>query len=1478
MSDTKVKIIDIQVRYKDAVDGIAKYRTAIAEAQKIQKDLKKDLKDGKITQQEYDQSMASSTVYIRQNNEAMRTLQNQVNNQIKAQQEQEGSLKQLRAELSNATAAFDAMSRAERESASGMELRSHINEITKELKGAEESTLRFYRNVGNYQEATSGLETVKVKIQDVGKTLLAAAGVGSALDFGKDVVKVTTEYQDGMARIQAVTNATKEDMKMMSDEVRKQGRDTIYSTKEAADAMEVLARGGFTAEEATAALGKTLQSAQANTIDLETAADLMIRTMRGFDMPISEEEMEHANDVLAKTAASSATNVVELGEALKNAAPFGHALKQPIEEVNAALGVLADVGIRGADAGTALRMVILGLSTSTAKQQKVFKEFGIDISQSSLEADGLTKTLQKLKASGIMEASDSANKLADVFGRRVTPQVMALVNNIDQLDSKLGTLQNAQGTTERMFNQSYSDMSVALFELDSAWEAFKIAIGESNNDALLAPMNGLTEIIKWLEEHLPEVTNFIVSLLASVSFAKLVSQAQASFTTIRNSAVTNAEAASATVKTLQQQEITLRKTVASQTVAIENASGTERKMIEARLLANKRELANTEKALVKVKTAEIQTWEKAAALNSASAWKSAMAACSVAVKGFVTASKTALKGFVFTAVIMLAFEAIQKLFSFIDTSSGSTFGKITSAVTGFIKKGLNMLVNAVSSVVGWFKDFTENSRLMQVALLGLKTNMNILGVVFKTVWTIFKTGLKQIAASFKGLISIVGGVATALEGLFTLNWNNIKRGIGQVGTAVTNFWKDVTSNAKEGTTEIVNSAKTAVKGIQEAGEDLSVSKAFGGTDIERQAIKDRRNMEAATLEITKEIAKEKEKISKKEIENTKKINKAREDGDEKTIKSLEKENELLEKRKKHLSLEETKDQMIYERAMEKNGTPVDKGKKMVITKPAESHSQTVTTEESVSESPEASVSGGTGSTSDAKAEKAAKKKAEAELKAMQEAEQSMLDLMEDTAQKRRMQIEKQYNDEIRRLKVRLATEKSLSEEAKEAIRQAIINKEQKLQQELEKLSEEELKRDVEQKQKLLSSRLSIAKKGSEEELRIKKEQNDQQLILDEQALKEEERVQMNDAQQRLQAAISQYGAESEQAQSAKEHQLEIESAFLERRANLQEAHRQQQLELEQQYQQNLADLRQQAWQNQISEMEIRQTEEELQRMGKTEEDAEIYLNQQEGFQMLNLEIVEQGEMDILAAKQQAAEEYYNSIVAQGQLVGETEESYNSRRLQAYKSMIDSKKALRDAEIKNEKAHLNSSKAITNSLISLTSAIGESDENFARLSKILTLAQIAIDTGKAISAGVAKAIAVGWPACIPAVATTVATVMTNMATAISTVNSANFAEGGKVSGPGSGTSDSIPANLSNGEFVMTAKATKLFEPLLVAMNNVGAGVVPVSVNNAYRDTNLRADDLTDSFTQAAINIRPVVSVEEITETQHRVEIIQSLDNL
>lgn len=1554
MADTRVKIVDIQVRYKDAVDGMAKYRSTIAEVKKYQQDLKKELAEGKVTQEEYDRALSASEVYLRQQNDALQTLARQVSNQVKAHKEQEGSLKSLRtqlaqtkneyeslgkaeregaegkamqekiaalnAEISKATKSqqlqegsirklraelaqakadyeglskaeregakgkeletkisnlnkeikettntvkvqegslvdlrqklsdltkqYDSLGRAERESAKGHELKDKINAITTELKTAEEETQRFYRNVGNYKSATEGLENIRMKIADIGKSMLMALGGGSLLAFSKSVLQVSRDFQDGMARVRAVTNATAEDMQLMTDEARKMGRETIYHATDAAKAMENLARGGFDASEATTALSRTLQLAQANAISLDESSDLLIRTMRGFALPISEEEMLHANDVLSKTAASSATNVIELGEALKNAAPFGHALNQSIEETNAALGVLADVGVRGADAGTALRMVILGLSSPTAKQQKVFKEYGIEISQTSLETEGLTKTLQRLKDSGIMQASNSAELMANVFGRRCTPQVMALVGNIDRLGEKLGQLQDSQGTTERMFEQSYSKISVALFSLSSAWESFMIQLGNSNSDALVDPITALTEGVRFMEQHLPELGNLLMTVIASVSFAKLIQGAQTAFVTIRESAIANAEAASTQVRTLQQQEVALRKTVAAQTVAVEEASGTERTMIEAKLLANKRQLAETEKALVKAKTEEITLWERAAAVNSGNAWKSAMAAASIAVTGFVTAAKTALKSFAFTAVIMLAFEALQKLFSLMGDSN-SWFGKMTSAVTGFIKDGLNWLITQFNKVSAWFKGFANESKPIQVFLVVAKTEIAAFINTFKVLGTVVKSVFSEIFSIFKNFAKTAAGVGEIINGIINFDADTIVKGAKRVGNAltglVTDFAKNV-GNIVKGVGEGI--ADTVVTGI-EAAKEAGRTKAFGGSGDTNAAGGGASVGGAVGQTVKPQSTNEavEEQQTTKDMMNRKPYQEAAKEALDDWNAAKEKYQQLI------------KDQ---------NATTEE-----VLAARRDMQEAQKSYEELTGDKQSKGSSGGGG-----RGDSAVKRQAELERKAFEEAEKAMLDLMKDTASKRRQQIEQQYDSEIRKLKVRLATEKNLTEEAKEAIRRTILLKEQKKREELDKLSDEELKRQIQDDQKLIESRLSILKKGSEEELRLKQEKNVQQAMLDQLALEKEKEDRVADAKEKIRIAQELYGQESVELQMSKENLIQIEADYSERSLNIEESRRQRNLELEQQYQQQLASLRQQAWQNHIMELEIADQEYLMKRM----EDGELYLTQEEGIQMLGLDVVTQGQMDILQAKVDAAQQAYDDVVAIGQLETETVEQFEARKLAAEKNHADAKVALRKAELKNEQAYLKSSQSITNSLISLTAAIGESDEEFAKLSKLLTLVQIGIDTGKALSGGIASAAALPYPANLAAIATTVATVLTNIATAISTVKSANFAQGGKVTGPGTGTSDSIAANLSNGEFVMTAKATRLFEPLLVAMNEVGAGVIPLQVNNAYRDFNMPTEELTESFKEAAEGIRPVVSVVEIAERERSVEIIENLDNI
>lgn len=228
------------------------------------------------------------------------------------------------------------------------------------------------------------------------------------------------------------------------------------------------------------------------------------------------------------------------------------------------------------------------------------------------------------------------------------------------------------------------------------------------------------------------------------------------------------------------------------------------------------------------------------------------------------------------------------------------------------------------------------------------------------------------------------------------------------------------------------------------------------------------------------------------------------------------------------------------------------------------------------------------------------------------------------------------------------------------------------------------------------------------------------------------------------------------------------------------------------------------------------------------------------------------------------------------LEGESQEAFNLRKLKAQNAYNAQKKKLNDYELQMEQTKLSAMSTITGSLSSLFDTLGENNRAFAILSKTLALAEIAINTGKAIAAGTAQAMSVPFPANLVAIATTIATVMANITTAINTVKSAKFASGGLVTGPGTGTSDSIPAMLSNGESVMTARTTSMFAPILSSFNQMGGGV-PISVAESSNQT-LGEDMLARSIQKGMAGIRPVVSVEEITQVSNRVEVVETVGTL
>lgn len=437
-----------------------------------------------------------------------------------------------------------------------------------------------------------------------------------------------------------------------------------------------------------------------------------------------------------------------------------------------------------------------------------------------------------------------------------------------------------------------------------------------------------------------------------------------------------------------------------------------------------------------------------------------------------------------------------------------------------------------------------------------------------------------------------------------------------------------------------------------------------------------------------------------------------------------------------------------------------------------------------------------------------KEKDDKEIEAIRQAEDAMLSLIKDGIEKQRRQITLSYNREIEDLKKKLKEEKNLTQKAKDAINQTIKAKEQERINELQKLSDEEVQKNIEKETKRISLLLATVKKGSEAEYQLKL----QQLMKQEEA--------------ELAAANSEI-ASVEEREATK-------------------------LAIRQKY--NLLN-------DELMESHDNSVIQKQQKALKLEFETKIAAAGNDEVQVLQLKM-EQKRVELESIQQ---------------LEGESIQEFNLRKLQAQNEYNDSKQSLTDKEVEIEQTKYQAVESIVGGLGSLTETLGEKNTTFAKLSKVLALGEIAVNTGKAIAAGVAQAQSVPFPGNMAAIATTIATVLANIATATKTVKSAKFAKGGDVVGPGSGTSDSIPAMLSNGESVMTAAATSMFSPMLSAFNQMGGGI-PINATISNNQT-LGEDMLAKAVAKGmAMAPSPVLSVEEYTTVSNRVKYLENLGSV
>lgn len=426
-----------------------------------------------------------------------------------------------------------------------------------------------------------------------------------------------------------------------------------------------------------------------------------------------------------------------------------------------------------------------------------------------------------------------------------------------------------------------------------------------------------------------------------------------------------------------------------------------------------------------------------------------------------------------------------------------------------------------------------------------------------------------------------------------------------------------------------------------------------------------------------------------------------------------------------------------------------------------------------------------------------------EIAEVRKAEDEMLKLVKDGREKQTKEINYQYDRQVKDLERRLNTETDLTPKARKAISAQIVSIEQQKKDALAKLSDEQLAKEIADRQKLIETQLASVKTGSEQEYQLK-----------------------------MQRLITQRDAELSQKELTEQMKLAII----------------------QKYNKQIDDL-------------------------SAKHDDDILKKQQDAIKTrfeMEIEQAHGNEEEVLRVKM---EQKLTELNTMQQLEGESIDAFNLRKLKVQNEYNDSKQALAEKEIDIEQSKLQSMSEITGGLISLTEAIGESDKSMAMASKVLALAQIAINSGVAVAEGIKAAAGKPFPLNLAAIATTVATILSNIATAVKTVKSAKFAQGGEVTGPGTSTSDSIPAMLSNGESVLTAAATSMFSPLLSSFNMMGGGV-PININTTSSSNQTIGEDMLARAVAKGMMMAPppVVSVEEYTSVANRVKYLEELGNV
>lgn len=511
--------------FKAAQSALAETQNRIQQLNKVQSD---------ISAYQKQQQAVDST------KQRLAVLQQQYDNIQKEIQETEGYSSALENKLISKQAQIDKTTTSlhtyeQRLAATGNTLREagvDTTQLTEETTRLEtevdklkDQQVDLKKTMDEAGEGAKGFGEKSVEAIDAVESVLATAGIAKALDEIKDAymdcINTAGDFEASMSNVEALSGASGDELEALSDKAKEMGATTKFTAGESADALSYMALAGWNTQSMLEGISPVLNLAAAANMDLAQASDIVTDYLTAFGLKASDTT--HFVDVMAYAMAHSNTDVIQLGEAYKACASTATSLGYSVEETTAVLATMANAGVKGGEAGTALNAIFTRLATNTKKCGDELANYGVNIYDAQGNMQSLSSILTGIAGVwGDLTDQEQANLAKTIAGTNQYSKLQTIMAGCSEAAAEGGqsfsdyteALNNCAGSADKMAGTMLDNMNGRLVLMQSAADGLKIAIGEDLTPAMSGLYDVGAQVLGWMQGFVEENPGVVKGIAA----------------------------------------------------------------------------------------------------------------------------------------------------------------------------------------------------------------------------------------------------------------------------------------------------------------------------------------------------------------------------------------------------------------------------------------------------------------------------------------------------------------------------------------------------------------------------------------------------------------------------------------------------------------------------------------------------------------------------------------------------------------------------------------------------------------------------------------------------------------------------------------------------------------------------------------------------------------------------------------------------